>query len=243
MSNLNRQLHQLERTTAKRRIPPAWTSQPTLAKYPTIGELIEAVQTFRHPDANQILIELARVEPSSRLDGRTVIVTALGRRLRMNYRRLNVADFDDALTDLATVVSEPGAIEALAGRPSIADTLVRRAGRRAERQRETRQRRQTRIESYANDVLDERPADNQYGELDDLVATRAALRQLRDDVTDAIEFGTASAAQWDNLRDAVLRPALGLAPLNGRRRNGSRARRALAAHIKDALSSDATSAA
>lgn len=236
MSNLNRQLHQLERSIARRRIPPTWAAEPTLAKYRNVGEVIGAVQTFRHADANQILIELARVAPIHGLDGRTVAVMALSRRLRMNYRRLNPADFDDALTDLATVVSEPGAVEALAGRPSIADTLVRRAGRRAERQRETRHRRLTRTESYANDVLDERPADNQYGELDDLVATRAALRQLRDDVTAAVASGAASGAQWDNLRDAVLRPALGLAPLNRHRRNGSRARRALATHINDALS-------
>ena len=44
-----------------------------------------------------------------------------------------------------------------------------------------------------------------------------------------------SGTQWDTPRDAVLRPAPGLPPTTPTRRNGSRARQALAPYIDHAL--------
>ena len=51
----------------------------------------------------------------------------------------------------------------------------------------------------------------------------------------AVDHGTASGTQWDNLCNAVLRPALGLPSTSPTRRNGSRAREALAPYIDHAL--------
>lgn len=236
MHTLNRQLHQLEQTIADRRIPPRWRHQPTLSRYGTIGELLDAMRTFNHPDSNGIITELVEQRTDAYgVDPRTIVVMGLGRRLRMNYRRLNSADFDDAMTDLAAVVCEPGAIRELSRTPSIADTLVRRAGRRAERHRATRGRRQERTQTLSSDFIDDRYTTNNHGELDDLVALRSALRQLRAEVTTAVDQGTVSGTQWDNLRDAVLRPALGLPSTTPTRRNGSRARQALAPYIDRAL--------
>ena len=70
---------------------------------------------------------------------------------------------------------------------------------------------------------------------DDLVALRSALRQLRAEVTTAVDQGAVSGTQWDNLRDAVLRPALGLPSTTPTRRNGSRARQALAPYLEHAV--------
>ena len=140
-----------------------------------------------------------------------------------------------AMTDLAAVVCEPGAVASLAGKPSIADTLVRRAGRRAERHRATRGRRQDRTQTLSSDLIDDRYTTNNHGELDDLVALRSALRQLRSEVTAAVDHGLASGTQWDNLCDAVIRPALGLPSTSPTRRNGSRARQALGPYIDHAL--------
>ena len=99
MHTLNRQLHQLEQTFADRRIPPRWQRQPTLGRYRTIGELLDTMRTFNHPDSNGIITELVE-QPTDAygVDPRTIVVMGLGRRLRMNYRRLNSADFDDAMT-------------------------------------------------------------------------------------------------------------------------------------------------
>jgi hypothetical protein len=233
---LTRQLHRLEQTIADRRIPPRWKRQPTLSRYGTVGELLDAIRTFNHPDSNGIITELVD-QPTDAygVDPRTIVIMGLGRRLRMNYRRLNSTDFDDAMTDLAAVVCEPGAVAALADKPSIADTLVRRAGRRAERHRSTRGRRQDRTQTLSSDLIDDRYTTNNHGELDDLVALRSALRQLRSEVTAAVDHGLASGTQWDNLCDAVLRPALGLPSTSPTRRNGSRARQALGRYIDHAL--------
>lgn len=236
MNTLNRHLHRIEQSISARQLPTAWRRQPTLGRYRTIGDVLEAIRTFRHPDANGLLLDLATVERTAYgIDGRTILVMALGRRLRMNYRRLNPADFDDALTDLAAVVCEPGAIQALTGKPSIADTLVRRAGRRAERQRATRHRYQTQTTRVPTDVLDVSRRSNEHGEMDDVVASRAALGRLRAKVEAAIESGAVSPVQWENLCDAVLCPAMGVAPTSPTRRNGSRARQSLARYIDDAL--------
>ena len=236
MHTLNRQLHQLEQTITDRRIPPRWKRQPTLSRYGTIGELLDAIRTFNHPDSNGIIAELVDQRADAYgVDPRTIVIMGLSRRLRMNYRRLNSADFDDAMTDLAAVVCEPGAIAALAGKPSIADTLVRRAGRRAERHRATRGRRQDRTQTISSDLIDDRYTTNKFGELGDLVVVRAALRQLRSEVSTAVDDGLASRTQWDNLCNAVLRPALGLPSTVPTRRNGSRARQALAPFIDHAL--------
>ena len=236
MHTLNRQLHQLEQTIADRRIPPRWKRQPTLSRYGTVGELLDAIRTFNHPDSNGIITELVD-QPTDAygVDPRTIVIMGLGRRLRMNYRRLNSTDFDDAMTDLAAVVCEPGAVAALADKPSIADTLVRRAGRRAERHRSTRGRRQDRTQTISSDLIDDRYTINNFGELDELVALRSALRQLRAEVTTAVDEGLASRTQWDNLCDVVIRPALGLSSTAPTRRNGSRARQALAPYIDHAL--------
>lgn len=240
MHTLADQLARHARSISDRPLPPHW---PTIDTRPadraTVGELIAIIDSFTNaPTADRLILGLLRLPAGGRIDPRTVLLIALAPRLRTNHRNLPPAGYDDALTELATLLCEPDLIDTLRGRTGLADVLARRAGARHRRRQQAVLREHTRAHltdyTAAEDhrYASTHPADD----LDEHVTNRIALAEFHTRVATAIVNDAFSAAQWNDFVDSVLRPAIGLPRTNpGRRPSPTHLRRALATHMTIAL--------
>lgn len=240
MHTLADQLARHAHTISDCPIPPHW---PTLdhrtASRATVGDLIAVIDSFTSaPTGDRLIVGLLGLPVGGRIDPRTVLLIALAPRLRANHRNLPTAGYDDALTELATLLCEPDLLDTLDGRTGLADVLARRAGARHRRRHQAVLREHTRahLTDYTA-VEDHRyasthPADD----LDEHVTNRVALAEFHTRVATAIANDAFSAAQWNDFVDSVLRPAVGLPRTKpGRRPSPTHLRRALATHLTNAL--------
>ena len=240
MHTLADQLARHARTISDRPIPPHWPTPDTGPNgRATVGEVIAVIDSFTNtPTADRLIVDLLRLPAGGRIDPRTVLLIALAPRVRTNHRNLPPAGYDDALTELATLLCEPDLIDTLRGRTGLADVLARRAGARHRRRHQAVLREHTRahltdytaVEDHRYASTD--PADD----LDEHVTNRVALAEFHTRVATAIDNDAFSAAQWNDFVDSVLRPAVGLPRTKpGRRPSTTHLRRALATHLNNAL--------
>ncbi|MGE0308163.1 MAG: hypothetical protein AB7Q27_20680 [Acidimicrobiia bacterium] len=240
MHTLADQLARHARTISHRSIPPCW---PQLDRDPdtraTVGELIAVIDSFTSaPIGDRLIAGLLGLPVGGRIDPRTVLLIALAPRLRANHRNLPTAGYDDALTELATLLCEPNLLDTLKGRTGLADVLARRAGARHRRRHQAVLREHTRahLTDYTASEDHRYASTDPADDLDEHVTNRIALAEFHTRVANSIANGATSAAQWNDFVDSVLRPAVGVPRNNpGRRPSTTHLRRALATHLNDAL--------
>ena len=238
MHTLADQLARHASTISDRPIPPHWPiADDRPAGRATVGDLIADIDSFTNaPTADRLIVDLLRLPAGGRIDPRTVLLIALAPRLRTNHRNLPPAGYDDALTELATLLCEPDLIDTLRGRTGLADVLARRAGARHRRRHQAVLREHTRahLTDYTATEDHRYASTHPADDLDEHVTNRVALAEFHTRVATSIANGATSAAQWNDFVDSVLRPAIGVPRTKpGRRPSTTRLRRALATHLNE----------
>ena len=226
-------IHQLEHHLTNQPLPKPWRTHPDLASNPTIGELIAVIRDYRHPIAGDRSIRTLLALPSgSDPDPRMIVIAALAPHT-LGRLTAHQIDPDETLTELATVICDPGPIDHL---DRLYNRLARRAASRTLRARygtchNNRQRTHltdhdtlTTIASRHSPAFDD-PAD--------LAIDRAALTAFRAAAEDAVDRGELSPVAWANYRDGILAHAFDSD--TGRRYHTPTTRRRLAALVQQQL--------
>jgi hypothetical protein len=193
-----------------RRVPERWLDQqPLLAAWPTIGELVDAIDDS--PRADQIITALARV---GRRDDEACLVAlaALAPTIdRMIGRYTSPAYQAEVVTELSAVLLDSSDLDGL-------DRLRRRMARRAISRTYKRHvkdqafRRHTRrMDATIGIACAQRP-------VDDLATDRVRLHEIRQRIALAIDADRLPPDTWTNLVVGKLTPSILGTPAAGDRR-------------------------
>ena len=225
-------IHQLEHHLTNQPLPATWRAHPDLATYPTIGELIAVVRDYRHPVAgDRAICTLLALPGGSDPDPRMIVIAALAPHT-LGRLTAHQIDPDETLTELATVICDPGPLDHL---DRLYNRLARRAASRTLRARYgTCHNNRQRTHLADHDTLTTIAAHiGAFDDPADLAVARAALTAFRTAAEDAVDRGELSPIAWANYRDGILAHALDSD--SGRRYHTSTTRRRLASLVHQQL--------
>ena len=225
-------IHQLEHHLTNQPLPKPWRTHPDLASNPTIGELIAVIRDYRHPIAGDWAIRTLLALPGGGdPDPRMIVIAALAPHTlgRLTAHKI---DPDETLTELATVICDPGPLDQL---DRLYNRLARRAASRTLRARYgTCHNNRQRTHLTDHDTLTTIAAHiGAFDDPADLAIDRAALTAFRAAAEDAVDRGELSPIAWANYRDGILAHALHSD--TGRRYHPPTTRRRLAPLVQQQL--------
>ena len=230
---LTNTIHQLEQRATNQPLPAAWRAHPDLANHPTIGELIAVIRDYRNPEASDRAIRaLLTVPRRGDPDPRMIVIAALATHTLGRLTGHHI-DPDETLTELATVICDPGPLDPL---DRLYNRLARRAASRTLRARygtchNNRQR--TRLADHDSLTTIAARRTSAFDDPADLAIDRAALTAFRVAAEHAVQRGELSPIAWANYRDAILAHALDSD--TGRRYHTPTTRRRLANLVQQQL--------
>jgi hypothetical protein len=208
MPTLQDQIHYEHKRLAARPLPARWIRQHAeLARYADHASLVAVLRDrSRVIDGDRIvqaLTQLAHDDPNAT----NTLLEGLSWWLRGGiYRRLSVGYRDEILIELSVVILEASGLEHL---DKLQARLLRRAHARAGRRHQTAYRGRRREVSLTEDVLDPPTTVDVAA----IAVDRVQLASIVETIHEHIDAGRLSRRSWEDCRDGVLAPALGLTRL------------------------------